>query len=57
MVLNNIFRYLLGRGPERELNGAEDSIYLKTTTAVMEQNIGNMVFTQLEFQVSSDDPL
>lgn len=57
MVLNNVFRYLLGRGPERELNGAEDSIYHKTTTAVMEQNIGNMVFTQLEFQVSSDNPL
>lgn len=44
----------LWKGPQRDLNGAEDSIHHKTTNAMMEQITGNMVFTQLECHASSD---
>ena len=51
------FRMLLGKSPQRELNGAEDSLHHKTVTAVMEQTVGNMVSTQQEFHASSAYPL
>lgn len=39
------FEMPLGKSPQRELNGAEDSVHHKTTATVMEQTIGNMGFT------------
>lgn len=51
------FHIFLGKHPQRELNGAADPIQHQPTTAMMEQAIGNMVFTWLEFHASSDNPL
>lgn len=39
------FHIFLGKHPQRELNGAEDSIHHQTTIAMMGQTTGIMVFT------------